>query len=329
MEMKALIERFPEQLEEAIAIADHTSIPALGEIRNIAVCGLGGSGIGGTIVSNLLARDLPIPMAVNKTYDLPAFIDENTLVIISSYSGNTEETLEAMDHAVARGAMLVAVTSGGQVADRATAEGYPVILIPGGDPPRACLGYSMIQLLHILASQRLIAPDWRTSLRAGIDLLRTEGQAIRSEAESIADRIHDKLPVLYADDRMEGVAVRWRQQLNENAKMLCWHHVVPEMNHNELVGWRTARPDWAVLFLTTDGDHPRITRRMEINRQVMERYAETIVDVQASGTDDLQRAIHLIHLGDWVSWFVSEQRGMDAMEIEVIDHLKAALAEMA
>jgi glucose/mannose-6-phosphate isomerase len=292
------------------------------------VTGLGGSGIGGNLVSELTAGQLNIPFLVNKDYHLPAFVNEHTLVIVSSYSGNTEETLSAFETALQKSAKIVVVSSGGKTIEIAREKGLDHIMIPGGNPPRSCLGYSAVQQLFILNKLGLIENGFEKELQSAVDLLKNEQSNIQQEAKELAKKLHNKIPVIYTIGENESVAVRFRQQINENSKMLCWHHVVPEMNHNELVGWKKASEDWAVVYLRNTTDFQRNQRRIEINKDVIANYTNNIYEIWSKGDSKIEKAFYLIHLTDWVSLYIAELNGVDVVEVKVIDHLKKELAKV-
>jgi len=283
--MDQLIARFPEQLEEALQIADKAKITSHDhKIHKVYVAGLGGSGIGADFVSEFIRDECKIPYTVGKGYSIPAYVDQNTLAIASSYSGNTEETLYSFEQIEKSGAKIVIISSGGKLIESAKEEGYDFVQVPGDWPsPRACLGFSLVQQL---------------------------------------------VPIIYTTDRMSSVAVRLRQQINENSKALCWHHVLPEMNHNELVGWRDKNQDLAVIYLRNDDDFKRNSVRIEINQQILSKYTDTIINVYSEGNDLIEKAMYLVYLGDWVSWYLSQLRGMDSIEVDVIDFLKGELAKV-
>jgi glucose/mannose-6-phosphate isomerase len=268
-----------------------------------------------------------VPVVVNKDYFLPAWVDRNTLVIVSSYSGNTEETLSAMQIALERGSRVVCVTSGGKILDIAKERGLDHIIIPGGMPPRACLAYSFTQLFYILNGFGLIGNAFRDDLEASIHFLDHEEEHICSEAYYLAEKLHKKVPVIYSQANYEGVCVRFRQQINENSKMLCWHHALPEMNHNELVGWTQPNDKLAVIFFRNEDDYERTRKRMELTREIVTKYTPYVFDVVSKGKTQLQRSLYLIHFGDWVSWYLSEIRNIDATEVRVIDFLKGELSK--
>lgn len=327
--MKDLVQNFPAHLSEALSIGATAVItPATTAIHQVLITGLGGSGIGGTIAAEVVAGQCPVPIVVNKDYFLPAFVNQHTLVIVSSYSGNTEETIEAMELAMKRNAKIVCITSGGKIADLARTNGLDLILIPGGMPPRACLGYSLTQLFVVLHALGLMDDSFRGQLQATADSLQRDQQAIRDNAMSLAEFLFRKMPVIYVADGYNGVATRFRQQINENSKMLCWHHVLPEMNHNELVGWAEQHPECAVVFLRNKTDYTRTQARMEISKEVVAKCTPHIFEVWSNGDSQLERALYLIHLTDWTSCYLADMKAIDAVEVNVINHLKGSLAKL-
>ncbi len=327
--MKALVANFSKQLTEALAIGNSAHLTAAkAPIHNVLVCGLGGSGIGGSIVAELVSAKATVPINTSKGYFIPAYVNENTLVIISSYSGNTEETLQCMDKAIKKHAKVVAITSGGMVDEISNTNKLDHILVPGGMPPRSCLGYSLVQLFFILGYFKIIDGAFKKELEAAIKLIDAEEISIIAEALSIAKKIATKMPVIYATTYNEGVAIRLRQQLNENAKILCWHHIIPEMNHNELVGWTEKNDNLAVLILLDKDEYSRNLARVEINKEVIKKYTSTIVEIHSKGNSIIEKAIYFIHLGDWISILLGELRKVDMMEVKVIDHLKSALSKI-
>ena len=328
--MNQLIERFMDQLEEGIDIGRKAHIkPAAANITNIYVAGLGGSGIGADFVSSFIQDECKVPFLVRKGYHVPAFVGPNTLAIASSYSGNTEETLISYDQIKKQGARIICVASGGKIIEKAKADGYDYIQVPSDWPsPRACLGYSVSAQLWALHHLGFISDRAINQLEASVQFLRTEEAGLRVQAEKIAQKLFNKIPIIYIEDRMEPVAVRLRQQINENSKALCWHHVVPEMNHNELVGWREKNSDLTVLYLRNDDDYSRNAVRMDINKKIISEYAGEIIEVYSKGSNMIEKSMYLVHLGDWISWYLSQLRGVDALEVKVIDYLKGELAKV-
>ncbi|GAA4469860.1 bifunctional phosphoglucose/phosphomannose isomerase [Nemorincola caseinilytica] len=327
--MKQLVLDFPLQLQEALIIGkNHRFITQPRQFSNIVVTGLGGSGIGGSIVQNYVFDKLNVPFVVNKDYSLPAFVGKDTLVIACSYSGNTEETLMALQQAKKKRATIICVTSGGKVAEFAGAKKLDCILVPAGMPPRSCLGYSLVQLLSILNHFGLIPGNFDREIKAAIKLLKTNSADIQKKASVLAKKMFGKLPIIYSAAALEGVAVRFRQQINENSKLLAWHGAIPEMNHNELVGWRDDASDKVVIILRDQDDFSRVQARMEIGKKIAKKYNPTILEIYSEGKTYWERVFYLIHLTDWVSVFLADLRGVDATEVRVIDYLKGELAKV-
>lgn len=329
--MDQLITRFTDQLEEALEIGKKASIkPLSSPVNHVYVSGLGGSGIGADFVASFIYSECKVPYLVGKGYDIPAYIGPNSLTIASSYSGNTEETLTAFDAIQKTGSRTICVASGGKVIAHAEKLGLDFVKVPDTWPsPRACLGYSLVAQLYVLHKLGMISNEAIEEVRKSITLIRNEQADIKARAEKVAQLIFGKLPVIYATDRFSPVAVRFRQQINENAKALCWHHIVPEMNHNELVGWRDKHDDLAVIwFRSRNNDHPRNQVRIDINKDIISNYTSTLIELYAKGDSLIQQSLYLVHLGDWISWYLAQLRGVDAIEVKVIDFLKGELGKV-
>jgi len=328
--MDTLIERFPAQLVESLEIGQAATLTKHNkEINKIYVAGLGGSGIGGDFVAEMVVNELKVPYLVGKGYDIPAYVDQNTLAIISSYSGNTEETLSSFDQIEKTGAKVVCIASGGKVIAKAKEAGYDYIQVPGDWPsPRACLGFSLVQQIFVLEKLGFISAAISSQIKTAIDVIKYDQDDIKAQALDIAKKLYGKTPIIYTTDRMESVAVRLRQQINENAKLLCWHHVIPEMNHNELVGWKAKRDDVAVLYFRNKDDHKRNATRVDINKEIISKLAPTVLEVWSKGQSLPEKMLYFVNLGDWVSWYMSEMHGVDSIEVDVIDYLKGELAKV-
>lgn len=328
--MKKLVQDFPIQLQEALIIGkNHKFITPISTFSNIVVTGLGGSGIGGSIVQNFVFDKLNVPFIVNKDYFLPAFVNKHSLVIVCSYSGNTEETLMAMQQARKQKATIVCITSGGKVAEIAKAKKLDCILVPAGMPPRSCLGYSMVQLLWVLHHFQLITNSFEKEIKGAIKKMIANEEDTQKQSLTIAKKMVGKTPIVYSASTIEGVAVRFRQQINENSKMLAWHGAVPEMNHNELVGWRDTATDKVVVILRNHDDFDRVQLRIEIGKEIMKKYKPTILEIYSEGKTYWERIFHLIHITDWISVHLADLRELDATEVKVIDFLKKSLAAKA
>ncbi len=326
--MEEMVHAFPDQLEQAILLAKSAKL-SLGdrEIQHILVCGMGGSGIGADFVSAFFKRELPVPFSVCKSYEVPAYVNQKSLVIFSSYSGNTEETLSAMADLEGKTPNIICISSGGKLIERAIDKNYQYVKLPEDWPsPRACLGYSLVTQMYILRRLGFISSDIERPLGNSIARLRSEQSEIQEKAKHLANFLYQKKVIIYATDRIEPVAVRLRQQINENAKRLCWHHVIPEMNHNELVGWTQPDSSLVVLFIRNADDHPRNQFRMELTKDIVSHFSGGCIDVFSKGNGIIEKSLYLVHLFDYTSVYLAELNGVDAVEVRVIDSFKAAMA---
>ncbi|MCB0795670.1 MAG: hypothetical protein KDB88_13125, partial [Flavobacteriales bacterium] len=218
--------------------------------------------------------------------------------------------------------------SGGTMLELARERSLDHIVIPGGNPPRTMLAYSLVQQFVLLKHFGIIATDLGPVIARSAETLLKNKPSVQDAAKQLADVLHGKRTVIYSEASTEGVSIRFRQQLNENSKELCWHHVIPEMNHNELVGWAGGSKDLAVVLFRHKQDQERSQVRMEINKEVFRRYTDHIHEVWSQGESAIERQLYLIHLGDWVSYYLAEKKGVDPIEIEVINMLKGKLAEV-
>lgn len=330
------IRTFPAQVREAVAIGSAVPLKVpRGRTANIVLCGLGGSAIAGDILRSYLSGDLRIPFLVNRHYALPRFIDASSLVIVSSYSGNTEETNTAHREALRRRARILCITSGGTTAALAARHRSPLIAIPGGSPPRAALGYSFFPLLIALSRMGFIRSRQR-EIRETIALLEEKSALYAAPdpganpALQLAELLQGRITVLYSStEHMDAVNTRWRGQMAENAKSLCFGHVLPEMNHNELVGWNILRHqmrEMQVVFLRDRGDHRRVQIRMDLSRQILREYTPHLTEVWSEGKSLLARMFSLLYLGDWTSLYLAILHRVDPTPVRVIDHLKRELS---
>lgn len=331
--MKELIQGFSAQLHESLTIARSAKLsPASGTITNVVIAGMGGSGIGGTLIKALTNDEITVPVDVSKSYDVPSYISSSTLFIACSFSGNTEETLSAAEKAKAKGARIVAITSGGKMAAFAQAGGYDVISIPGrSNSPRASIGYSFVQIFHILHHFGLIPDNHFSEVEASAALLDAESATIHEEAKRLTAYFKNRLPILYGDSKMEAVLIRAQQQIAENSKQLSHVNVFPEMNHNELVGWKY--PDSvfnhaATLLVRTSFDHPRTTIRLNVCSDIFKKVAGDVQELQAKGKTLIEQSIYTINVLDWVSFYLAEENQVDPFPVDVINYLKDELAKV-
>lgn len=331
--MRKLIEGFTRQLTEALKIGQSVDLVRPGsDIRNILITGMGGSGIGANLVESLSFGRVPIPITVSKGYNIPQFVSPHTLFIACSYSGNTEETLAAVQKALLKRAQIICITSGGKMLELAKESNLHHIQIPGGSvSPRANLGYLIIALLSALYHTNLIGAAFIKETENAVEYLDRGEKAIQAEAELIAKKMKGKLPIIYCDERLKPMAVRFQNQINENAKQMAHVNTFPEMNHNEIVGWRFPEnilQQSQVIYLYSDHDHGRVEKRMEICREIFEKKSTQIIDIVAEGASLLEQYYYLIHLTDWISYFLAKENQVDPDPEEIVDFVKEELAKI-
>ncbi len=327
--MKELIANFGLQLETALAISKKNPL-AFGKKKfsQIYVSGLGGSGIGATIVQDFVKDKIEIPFTVNKSYNTHKTIDKSTLFIACSYSGNTEETLAAVKIAIKAKAEVVCITSGGYLQEIAAKHKFKCIIVPGGMPPRSCLGYSLVQQLHVLHQAGFIKQSVAVQLKGVVGLLKKESRSIKTKAKSVAKKVVNTMPIIYTTIGYEGLAMRFRQQLNENSKMLAHHNIIPEMTHNEILGWQTKNSAVSVIAMKDMKASAKNKKRMDfLLNKVVKKSCKNITMLEPKGTTYWQQFFYYSHLQDWISWELSVLNKVDSTEIYVIDALKSAMGE--
>jgi len=333
-----LILKFPDQLREALKIVPSLQKPK-DKIASVVLSGVGGSAIGAEFVRSRLVYSCEIPVSVIRHYRLPQFVNSGTLVIACSYSGDTEETLAAVDEAIQKRVKLVVVTSGGKLAKLAKEKGFGCVIIPTGYPPRAAMGFSIVSIFSILEKFG-IAPSVKAEVEESISLLQRlaaeeYGVSIpdsKNPAKQIARMIQGRYPIIYAaTDYMEAVALRWREQIEENAKTLAGHYLFPEMTHNEIVGWHEPKNllnQFAALFLMDPAhDHPRIKHRFDYSKKVIQKTGAKVMELTAQGSSPLARMFSMAYLSDFVSFYLAMLNDIDPTPIEVIDTLKKELVK--
>jgi glucose/mannose-6-phosphate isomerase len=324
--MNKYIDRFPEQLLEAVKIGNNlTKIECPRPIHNIVISGMGGSGIGGLLVKDLLKATITLPIEVVNDYNLPASCNQNTFLICSSYSGNTEETLAAFNQAVERNCMIACITSGGKLAELARQHNFPVVIIPGGMPPRSCLGFSFVAQLFVLHKAGIISETFIAETQSAAMLLTASKEALQQTAKSIASIVKNTIPIIYADVAIHATAIRLKQQINENAKMLSFSHVLPEMNHNELVAYYAKHEQLSVIYLRHQDEHPQTQKRFGLVEELIQDKIGCSASIFAEGNSFLENIFYLIHVGDWLSFYLAELEQVDPIKIEMLDWLKIAL----
>jgi len=327
--MDKLVAQFPKQINDAEHIAAETTLSFYENksFQNVVICGMGGSGFGGRMVAQWFKHECKVPITLIQSYTVPGFVNENTLVIGSSYSGNTEETLAAVKEAENKGATIVGITSGGNLAHLCKEKNYDFIKVPGGNPPRSMLAFSVVQLILILSKANLIPADSLKRLSKCRHLLNGELMTIKQKAKELADHVFQKQCILYGDTDLEPVVIRARQQFNENSKQLCWHHVIPEMNHNELVGWGGGNDHYAPVFFVSQFLSERNQLRTQLCQEVIGDKTPHVMTIQGKGNSLIEESFYFIHIIDWASLYLAALNKVDPIEIKVIDFLKNSLSK--
>ncbi len=334
--MARLLTGFPDQCFQAIKIALQSSLPSYRKIDRILICGMGGSGIGGEIVKTLVEKELKIPLAINKDYHIPEFVGHKTLVFSISYSGNTEETLSAYREAVKKGAKIIAITTGGRLGKSARRKKIPIVSIPSGLPPRVSLGYLFFSLLITLERVGLIKnkkKECQETLQLLKDLRKKYSLSAKlstNQAKTIALNLYKNLPLIYTSPILSPIGLRWKGQLSENSKVLAFSNTFPELNHNEIVGWKCL-PEILkkcyLIILRDRKDPSRIKKRIEITSKIIKGKAKGVNFLYSQGKSLLARFLSLIYLGDWVSYYLAILNKIDPTPVRVIDFLKKELAK--
>lgn len=323
--MAEVLAAFPAQCREGLELGEGIPLEELAGFTRVVILGMGGSGIAGALLGSLL----PIEVVPVRGYTLPPWVGAESLAVALSYSGDTEETLAAFEAARQRTKRLLAVTSGGELGRRSAAAGIPWIKIPQGLQPRAALGYLLFPLLGVLA--RL---GYGTDLGEALAVLEaTADELARGEenkAQALARRLEGRVAVVYGSGPTAPVAYRWKTQVNENAKAPAFWGEVPELCHNEVVGWELAGrllPGGTAVFLRTAGDGPRVGRRIEILQDVLTKRDLDWVEVSGRGDTLPAQLLSLIYLGDWASYNLALLHGVDPTPVAIIAELKARLAD--
>ncbi len=323
----------PEHLRDALWRVESAAIAPVESPGGLVVAGMGGSGIGGSLAVAALGDRASRPMFVARGYELPPWTTPDTTVLCASYSGETEETLAAFEGAGALGARRLVCTTGGTLAAGARAEGVPVIPLPGGFQPRAAVGYGLVVALEVAALSGVAE-----SLHTEIDVAAAHAEALVAEwgpeapedspAKALARSLQGTVPVIVGAGLTAPIAYRWKTQFNENAKSPAFASELPELDHNEIVGWKRSLGlgRLSAVFLDDCDLHPRVRTRIELTRSLIGDDAAASELVESIGRTRTERLVSLVLLGDLVTLYMAVLDGLDPAEIDVLTALKAQLA---
>lgn len=329
------IKELPQQIRDAWKIAQAATLPPhFGDVRNITVLGMGGSAIGGEFAGALLLDELKVPLAVHRDYGLPAYIGRDSLVIASSFSGNTEETLSGLEEARKRGARIIGITTGGRVAEQAKTYGFPLITFEYKAQPRAALGYSLAMVLGVLSKLGFAKDAGQEIEQALADLAKLEERvhegAKTNDAKKLAIQLYGKVPVAFGAGVMGVMARRVKDQWNENAKNWAAYDVMSELNHNAVVGFPhppIARDALVVLLLRSARDNARHQVRFEVTRELLDKANIPHHTLDFPGSSMLSEVLQMVLFTDYVSFYVALLNGADPSPVKSIDYLKDRLAK--
>ncbi len=340
--MFSILKEFPEQLSKAMSIGIQSPSFNLQPASNdFLVLGMGGSAIGGDLLKNFLAFsdiDNKIKINVCRDYSIPKFVDENTNVIASSYSGNTEETLTTVKSALKITKRIICITTGGELKQFAIDNKLPYIEIPVGLQPRAALGFSIIPMIYVILNCGILPETELRKAQFSIEnmiavITKLSNDYIQLNesniAVNIANRLIGKMPIIYSSDRYYATNLRWRGQINENAKSIAYGNVLPEMNHNEINSFNNPADiieKIVVIMLRDKADNERTKIRFSAVKDILTEKTADIIEVDAISNDYFINAMSFIYLGDWVSYYLSVLNGIDPTPIPLITKLKTILS---
>jgi len=335
--MLICLHEMPQLCQQAWQMAMKLNLPQdYSKVNKVVILGMGGSAIGGDLVNSLAVSEAKLPILIHRDYNLPAFIDAKTLVIASSYSGMTEETISSFEQAVATEAKKLVITTGGKLKTMAEERNVPVFSFDYKAQPRAALAFSFIPILCFLQKLGFIS-DKSAQVAETVQVLQELSQRInesvllpRNSAKQLANRLYGHLPVLYGGGIVSEVAHRWKTQLNENSKAWAFYEVFPELNHNAVVGYQFPKElaSKIVVILLRPAHLPkRIQLRYQITCQLLEQAKVDYQIIDGDGISPLSQMMSLVLYGDYVSYYLAILYKIDPTPVKAIDFLKEQLAQ--
>jgi glucose/mannose-6-phosphate isomerase len=295
------------------------------------------AGMGGSALPAELLRtwpSLPVPFVVVKNYDLPEFVDANTLVIVDSYSGNTEESLEALGQAQKKGAYVAAIAYAGKLKTLAEEQGLTFASVPECPQPRTATFYMYRAVIEILVAAKLLDAGVLKELEAVVPALQAavkqwapEVPKADNQAKQLAEQLAGKTPIIYAGPNMSPAAYKWKISMNENAKNTAWTNTIPEISHNEFIGWSShpVEKPFGVIDLVSSFEHPRVLRRFEVIDRLLSGMRPKAITVNAQGNSVLEHMLYLTLLGDFTSTYLSYLNGVNPTPVDLVEKLKKEL----
>jgi len=326
-----VLKEYYKQIEDAWSTKVNLGKINREKISAILICGLGGSAISGDLLEYFLSDEIKVPIIVNRNYDLPSFVNKSWLIVISSYSGNTEETISCFKQALTLKNEILTISSGGEVEEIANKNSIPHIKIKSGFQPRYALGLSFFTVLRIFQELNLIKKQ-DENVSAISNLWKRKGEEYskpKNSALEIAKKLIGFIPVIYSSEFLSSAGYRFKCQLNENSKVHAFQHTIPEMNHNEIIGWETQKEkqfNSKIIYLFDNDYHPQIKKRYFVFSELAASKGVEIISLTSSEKNYRVRIMDLIYLCDWISFYLAVLRGFDPSEIDFIHEMKKRLA---
>jgi len=335
-DMYGVISSMPDQIREALKIAEDFPLNIDTEsVSSILFAGMGGSAIGGDLVRSILEDECKLPISVVRNYKLPTWAGKSTLLLVSSYSGNTEESLSAYKDAIKKECKIICLTTGGKLLELANNDKVPVVIIPAGLPPRGAIAYSSIPWLLIFASLGIIKNRSNDIESMALELEKVIEEYGNYDSErdnlplSVAKRAIGKILLIYVSTgSFSVIGKRWVNQIQENAKMLAYTNELPEMNHNEIMGWHLtglSKESVLPIFIFSNSYHPRVNLRFDITSKLVEKISGEVVRINPTGDKLIIQLFSLIVMGDFVSYYLSLLNNIDPVPVDIITELKEQL----
>lgn len=335
-DMLSILAKFPQQCKNAIEIAQKFILPEkFKHVRNIVISGMGGSAIGGDLVRTVYSEEIKLPIIINRNYFIPEFVNEDTLFVATSYSGNTEETISSLENAIRKKANVITISSGGKIKELSEKHNLTHFLIPEKNlQPRCAFAYLFLPIIVFLSRLGFISDqseNFDDSIKTISETINVLSLNEDNLAKQLAHLLYNRIPIIYASQNcFDIVAMRWKGQFNENSKMVAFYNVIPEMNHNEIVGWGipldiTRR--CVVIMLSHNAEFEKIKKRIEITKSLISSLGTQVIDIFAIGNCNLARVLYLIYLGDLTSFYLAILNEVDPTPVERISLLKRMLEE--
>ncbi len=318
--MAAFLEKFQEQIIEGYKLG--SKIEVENTFDKIVFCGMGGSALGGRILKSYIGNKIPV--FIVDDYNLPGFVDKKSLVFVVSYSGNTEETIETYNQVLKRGLKPIVIAAGGKLEESAKDNKNQFIKIPSCPQPRLSYGYQFLSILRALENTSIVKENKQIVDNLAV-FIGIQKEKTKTKAKELAKKMTNKIPVIYGSKNFEAAAYKWKININENCKSPAFYNIFPEQNHNELNGLLRTNGNLHLIFLKCKDDNPKVRKRMDIVKKIAEENKIEVTIIEAEGNNFLERIIWAIYLGDWVSYYLALEYGVDPTPVELVEKFKKML----